>query len=67
VGEITGFTGINDPYESLHPEITLDMVMHTEVENARMILDYLICKDFVRGQRAQGRKVCKACPPRNLS
>jgi len=47
VGEITGFTGINDPYESLHPEITLDMVVHTEVENARMILDYLICNDFV--------------------
>ncbi len=39
MGEITGFTGINDPYESLHPEITLDMVVHTEVENARMILD----------------------------
>ncbi|HBY94943.1 MAG TPA: adenylyltransferase [Chloroflexi bacterium] len=48
-GEIRGFTGIDDPYESpLHPEITLDTTTHTPEENARLILDYLIQGAFVR-------------------
>ncbi len=48
-GEIKGFTGIDDPYEPpLNPEIRLDTVNHTAEENARMILDYLIEKGFVR-------------------
>jgi sulfate adenylyltransferase len=48
-GEITGFTGIDDPYESpTHPEITLDTVARTPEENARYILDYLIERGFVR-------------------
>jgi sulfate adenylyltransferase len=48
-GEIKGFTGIDDPYEPpLNPEIRLDTVNRTPEENARMILDYLIEKGFVR-------------------
>ncbi|MCD6290843.1 MAG: bifunctional sulfate adenylyltransferase/adenylylsulfate kinase [Anaerolineae bacterium] len=48
-GEIKGFTGIDDPYEApLNPEVRLDTVNHTPEENARMILDYLIEKGFIR-------------------
>ncbi|MGC8947210.1 MAG: bifunctional sulfate adenylyltransferase/adenylylsulfate kinase [Anaerolineae bacterium] len=51
-GEIKGFTGIDDPYEPPeHPEITLDTVNHTVEENARIILDYLIQRGLVRGER----------------
>ncbi len=48
-GEITGFTGIDDPYEApLHPEICLDTTTHTLEANARLILDYLAQRGFVR-------------------
>ena len=41
-GEIKGFTGIDDPYESPdNPEITLDTVSRTPEENARLIIDIL--------------------------
>jgi len=52
-GEITGFTGIDDPYEPpRHPEIVLDTVHHTPEENAHLILDYLIEEGFIRSQDA---------------
>ena len=48
-GEIKEFTGIDDPYEPpLHPEITLDTVGHTPEENARLIIQELIQRGFVR-------------------
>ncbi|MBN1888385.1 MAG: bifunctional sulfate adenylyltransferase/adenylylsulfate kinase [Thermoflexales bacterium] len=48
-GEITGFTGIDDPYEPpQHPEIALDTVRSTPEGNARAILDYLVEHGFVR-------------------
>jgi sulfate adenylyltransferase len=48
-GEITGFTGIDDPYKPpTHPEITLDTVAQTPEENAHCILDYLTQRGFVR-------------------
>jgi sulfate adenylyltransferase len=48
-GEITGFTGIDDPYEPpLHAEITLNTVQQTPEDNARRILDYLLQHGFVR-------------------
>jgi sulfate adenylyltransferase len=48
-GEITGFTGIDDPYEPpLEPEITLDTVAHSPEENARRILDALAERGLVR-------------------
>jgi sulfate adenylyltransferase len=52
-GEITGFTGIDDPYEApVQPEITLDTLTQTPAANARRILDYLIRRGFVRGEAA---------------
>jgi len=48
-GEIKGFTGIDDPYEPpLHPELRLDTVHHSAEENARIILEYLKERGFVR-------------------
>jgi sulfate adenylyltransferase len=48
-GEIKGFTGIDDPYEApQNPEITLDTVQHDAESNARLILEYLVEKGFVR-------------------
>ena len=50
-GEITNFTGIDDPYESpLKPEIILDTVNRSATENARLILEFLIEKEYVRGE-----------------
>lgn len=48
-GEITGFTGIDDPYEPpLYPEIILNTILHIPEENARLILDHLLQQGFVR-------------------
>ena len=48
-GEITGFTGIDDPYEPpTQPDIALDTVAQTPEENAQRILAYLIQRGFVR-------------------
>src|SRR5512139_3090515 len=41
-GQITGFTGVDDPYETpVNPEITLDTVTYTPEENARRIVAFL--------------------------
>jgi sulfate adenylyltransferase len=41
-GEITGFTGVDDPYEPpIDPEITLQTVNATPEENGRKIFNYL--------------------------
>jgi sulfate adenylyltransferase len=48
-GEIEGFTGINDPYEQpLDAEITLETVVSTPEQNARVILGWLVERGFVR-------------------
>jgi sulfate adenylyltransferase len=48
-GEITGWTGIDDPYEApAHPEIVLDTLAHDAEANARRILAYLQEAGFVR-------------------
>jgi sulfate adenylyltransferase len=48
-GEITGFTGIDDPYEApLRPEVRLDTTVNSPDKNARLILDYLATRGFVR-------------------
>jgi sulfate adenylyltransferase len=47
-GEIKGFTGVDDPYESpQHSELTLDTIHHTPEENARLVLEFLQVKGFV--------------------
>jgi len=53
-GEITGFTGIDDPYEEPHnAEIILDTVNCTAEENARRILDILLERGFVQPATAE--------------
>lgn len=48
-GEITGFTGIDDPYEApQNPELTLDTVRNSVRDNAHRILNRLVEERFVR-------------------
>lgn len=48
-GDLKNFTGIDDPYEQpQHPEIRLETISQTAEENARLILEYLAAKRFVR-------------------
>jgi len=48
-GEIKNFTGIDDPYEPpLQPELELNTTIHTAEENARLIIDYLTERGFVK-------------------
>lgn len=47
-GQITGFTGVDDPYEApVDPEITLKTVETTPEENARRIVAYLEERGFI--------------------
>ncbi len=57
-GDIKGFTGIDDPYESPeHPEITLETVANTPEENAHLILQDLIERGFVRDKLTQNKPI----------
>ncbi len=48
-GQITGFTGVDDPYEApINPEITLDTVQYSAEENARKIIRYLEERGFLQ-------------------
>ena len=48
-GEITGFTGIDDPYEApLDPELTLDTVANSPAENAARIVDLMTEAGFLK-------------------
>lgn len=48
-GEIKNFTGIDDPYEPpLQPELEINTTTHTAEENARLIIDYLTERGFVK-------------------
>lgn len=41
-GQITGFTGVDDPYEEpVNPEIILDTVKYDAAANARKIMEFL--------------------------
>jgi sulfate adenylyltransferase len=47
-GQITGFTGVDDPYEEpVNPEITLHTVITSPEENARIIMRYLEDRGFI--------------------
>jgi sulfate adenylyltransferase len=51
-GEITGFTGIDDPYERPeHAEVTLETEVSTAESNARRIVEYLERRGFVLDPR----------------
>jgi sulfate adenylyltransferase len=48
-GEITGFTGVDDPYEPpMAAELTLDTIMQSPEQNAWIVLNYLAERGFVR-------------------
>lgn len=48
-GQITGFTGVDDPYEApVNPEITLDTVGFTAEENAHNIIAFLEERGFIQ-------------------
>jgi sulfate adenylyltransferase len=48
-GEISNFTGVNDPYEPpQHPEITITTTDDLPEENACVILDYLRQHGFIK-------------------
>src|SRR5215831_238969 len=52
-GEITNFTGIDDPYEIPElPEIRLETVDRGAEANARAIFDFLVTKGFVKLRQA---------------
>lgn len=60
-GQITGFTGVDDPYESpLEPEITLDTVNCNAEENARKIVAFLEERGFLLPYNAVNEKSEKA-------
>ena len=47
-GQITGFTGVDDPYEApLNPEITLNTVDFNAEDNARKIIKFLEDRGFI--------------------
>ena len=55
-GEITGFTGIDDPYEApFSPEITLNTLTHTPESNAWGIVEHLAERGFIRSLNTEGR------------
>jgi sulfate adenylyltransferase len=48
-GEIKNFTGIDDPYEApVQPEIVIDTVEKSAEENARVIIDYLLARGYLK-------------------
>ena len=49
--QLVGFTGIDDPYEPpRNPELVLDTVLPTAEEKARLILQWLQSRGFVRSK-----------------
>jgi adenylylsulfate kinase len=47
-GEISNFTGIDDPYEEpLHPEIILDTANQSVEESRQIIIAYLEMKNLI--------------------
>src|SRR5207247_11348940 len=52
-GEITGFTGVDDPYEAPeHPELVINTEEHEPEESARLIVDRLAELGLVRDEVA---------------
>lgn len=50
-GDIRGFTGIDDPYETpQHPDFRLNTLTNTPEDNARQIIEELILRGFLRSE-----------------
>jgi sulfate adenylyltransferase len=57
-GEISHFTGVDDPYEApLDPEIALDTVANSAEDNARTVMAYLENAGFVIGTSVKSLRV----------
>ncbi len=57
-GQITGFTGVDDPYEApANPEITLDTVNNDPLANARKIVEYLESQGLIVKNGLSNNKV----------
>jgi sulfate adenylyltransferase len=65
-GQITGFTGVDDPYEApVNPEITLDTVNFDPLANARKIIAYLDERGFLMpAEQGNGKKKAQEAPAR---
>ncbi len=56
-GQISGFTGVDDPYEApVNPEITLYTINDTPEDNARKIIAYLEERGFLLPDGNQNKK-----------
>jgi sulfate adenylyltransferase len=56
-GKIKNFTGIDDPYESpVNPELTIDTVNESVVENAERIVNFLLEKGFILENTLNGKQ-----------
>jgi len=63
-GQITGFTGVDDPYEApINPEITLDTVNANAATNARKVVAYLEERGFLQPYSQGNGKVDSAGQP----
>ena len=63
-GELTGFTGIDDPYEPpLNPEVLLDAVMCSPAVNAARIVQYLQRQGLVSHRRPRASALDHALMP----
>ena len=48
-GEIRGFTGVDEPYETpQHPELIVDTVQNSPEENVEEIVGYLKANNFIQ-------------------
>ncbi len=57
-GQITGFTGVDDPYEApVNPEITLNTVEFNPEENAHKIVAYLESRGFLTPDGSNGAQM----------
>jgi sulfate adenylyltransferase len=57
-GQITGFTGVDDPYEApVNPEITLYTTETSPEENARKIIAYLEERGFLQPDSNGNKKI----------
>ena len=55
-GEISGLTGVDDPYEvPLNPDLVIDAHEHTVAESVALLLDHLVHRDSARALRPRPR------------
>lgn len=68
-GQITGFTGVDDPYEApVNPEITLDTVANDPATNAHRIIAYMeACGLILPDNQGKGKNGGSASPDKEAA